>query len=95
MFFIFKDQTMVVIRLSRRGNKHRPFWFIVVADSRSPRDGRFIEKIGYHNPFAGENEEATNFDLARLEYWTKVGAQLSPTVADLAKKFKKAASTAA
>ena len=80
---------MVVIRLSRSGVKKRPFYRIVVADSRCRRDGRFIEKIGFHNPMAAENEESLRIALDRLEHWEKVGAKLSPTVQRLTKTYQK------
>ena len=82
---------MVVIRLARGGAKKRPFFNIVATDSRNPRDGRFIERVGFYNPVAAEGE--TRFRLAsdRLTYWRGVGAQVSPTVARLVKEFGKAA----
>lgn len=74
---------MVTIRLSRGGAKHRPFYNIVVADSRNRRDGRFIERIGFYNPVASKAEESLRIDRTRLDYWTGVGAQVSDTVARL------------
>ncbi|MDR0275011.1 MAG: 30S ribosomal protein S16 [Burkholderiaceae bacterium] len=71
---------MVVIRLSRGGAKGRPFYNIVVADKRVRRDGRFIERIGFYNPGAAENEQGLRIALDRLNYWKGVGAQTSPTV---------------
>lgn len=79
---------MVVIRLARSGAKRRPFFNIVVTDSRNRRDGRFIERVGYYNPVANESEQGLVFNTERLEYWTSVGAQLSPTAERLAKTFK-------
>lgn len=76
---------MVVIRLARGGNKHRPYYSVVVADSRARRDGRFIEKIGFYNPVAAESVEAIRIDSARVDYWTSVGAQVSPAVKKLIK----------
>lgn len=76
---------MVVIRLARGGNKHRPYYSVVVADSRARRDGRFIEKVGFYNPVATENVEAVRIDAARVDYWTSVGAQVSPAVKKLIK----------
>mgnify|MGYP001766143143 FL=1 len=76
---------MVVIRLSRGGAKNRPYYNVVVADSRSRRDGRFIERIGFHNPVAPEGVEATRIDMARVDHWVKNGAKLSDTVARLVK----------
>jgi small subunit ribosomal protein S16 len=80
--------TMVVIRLSRGGSKNRPFYNIVVADSRRPRDGKFIERIGFYNPKAAEKEEGLRVALDRFEHWTSKGAQPSDTVIRLAKKFR-------
>ena len=71
---------MVVIRMARGGAKNRPFYNIVVADSRMPRDGRFIERIGFYNPIAKDNEESIRLAQDRLTYWRGVGAQASPTV---------------
>lgn len=77
---------MVVIRLSRGGSRNRPFYNVVVADSRNRRDGRFIERIGFYNPLAVEGSEGLRIQLDRLSYWQAKGAQLSETVARLAKK---------
>ena len=85
---------MVSIRMARGGAKGRPFYNIVAADSRNPRDGRFIERVGFYNPIASENEEALRFDLARVTHWKNVGAQVSPTVARLLKQFAKKAPAA-
>jgi len=74
---------MVTIRLSRGGAKKRPFYQIVVADSRSPRDGRFIERIGFFNPVATANEERLRVDRERFEHWVGHGAQPSRRVASL------------
>lgn len=71
---------MVVIRLARGGSKKRPFYNIVVADSRERRDGRFIERLGFYNPVANEKEENLRIALDRVAYWTGVGAQVSDTV---------------
>jgi len=77
---------MVVIRLARSGAKKRPFFNMVVADSRNRRDGRFIERIGYYNPVAAENENGLVINTERLVYWQGHGAQLSPTAARLVKQ---------
>ncbi len=69
---------MTVIRLTRMGRKKRPFYRIVVTDSRKRRDGGWIESIGYYNPVSKEKE--IKFDEERLNYWLSVGAQMSPTV---------------
>lgn len=74
---------MVKIRLSRGGAKKKPFYHIVVADSRKKRDGRRIEKIGFFNPMAKGQEERLRLDLERVDYWTGVGAQISERVQKL------------
>lgn len=71
---------MVVIRLARGGAKARPFFNIVVADKRTRRDGRFIERVGFYNPIATANEERIRVALDRVTHWKSVGAQASPTV---------------
>jgi small subunit ribosomal protein S16 len=81
---------MVVIRLARSGAKARPFYNIVAADSRSRRDGRFIERVGFYNPVATGKAESLRFDMARVNHWVGVGAQLSPTVARLLKQAQAA-----
>jgi small subunit ribosomal protein S16 len=81
---------MVVIRLSRGGAKNRPFYNVVVADSRCRRDGRFIERVGFYNPVAAEGAESMRLDQDRISYWTSNGAQLSDTVARLVKQSKSA-----
>lgn len=80
---------MVTIRLSRGGAKGRPFYHIVVSDSRRARDGRYIERIGFFNPIATPSEERIRVDLARFEHWVGVGAQVSIRVATLVKNQKK------
>jgi small subunit ribosomal protein S16 len=86
---------MVVIRLSRGGAKHRPFYNIVVADKRVRRDGRFIERLGFYNPVAKEGEEKLRVAQDRLTYWRGVGAQASPTVERLLKEAPAAGQAAA
>ena len=81
---------MVVIRLSRGGAKARPFFNIVVSDKRTRRDGRFIERIGFYNPIAKDNEESIRIAQDRLTYWRGVGAQPSPTVERLIKQHASA-----
>jgi small subunit ribosomal protein S16 len=77
---------MVVIRLARGGAKKRPFYNMVVADSRTRRDGRFIERIGFYNPIATDKEEGLRISADSLSYWQQQGAQLSLTVARLVKQ---------
>jgi small subunit ribosomal protein S16 len=86
---------MVVIRLARGGAKKRPFFSIVVTDSRNRRDGRFIERVGFFNPVAGANEEALRISRDRIDYWTRNGAQVSETVAGLIRRAGTAAPAAA
>ena len=74
---------MVKIRLARAGAKRRPFYHVVVADSRSRRGGRFIERLGFFNPIATENEERVRIDTARVEHWKSCGAQASDAVTKL------------
>ena len=71
---------MVVIRLARGGSKKRPFYNIVVADSRERRDGRYLERVGFYNPVASGKEEPLRVVFDRVTYWKSVGAQASPTV---------------
>ncbi len=77
---------MVNIRLSRGGAKKRPFYHIVVTDSRNSRDGRFIERLGFFNPGAKGQEVRVKIEQERIDHWTGLGAQLSPRVASLIKQ---------
>jgi small subunit ribosomal protein S16 len=86
---------MVTIRMSRGGAKGRPFYNIIATDARKRRDGRFIERVGFYNPIAAEKEEGLRFDVARLEHWRGLGAQVSPPVERLLKQFGKKAPAAA
>ena len=79
---------MVTIRLSRSGAKKKPFFHITVTDSRKPRDGRFIERVGYFNPIAKGKEIRLKVDHERIDYWLGVGASLSDRVALLVKQSK-------
>ncbi|HMU63587.1 MAG: 30S ribosomal protein S16 [Nitrosomonas sp.] len=78
---------MVVIRLARGGAKKKPFFSMVVADSRFRRDGRFIERVGFYNPSAKGGEEKLRIQLERINHWKSHGAQLSDTVTRLVKQF--------
>ena len=78
---------MVVIRLARGGAKKRPFFNVVVADSRRARDGRFIERLGFYDPKAPAGREALRLSLERVLHWQNRGAKLSDTVARLVKQF--------
>jgi len=86
---------MVVIRLARGGAKKRPFFNIVVADSRNRRDGRFIERVGFYNPIAAKNEESLRIAVDRIAFWQQRGAKLSDTVAGLVKRAANPAAAAA
>jgi len=82
---------MVVIRLARGGAKKRPFFNIVVADSRNRRDGRFIERVGFYNPIAAKGEESLRLAVERIAFWEERGAKVSDTVAGLVKRAAKPA----
>lgn len=86
---------MVVIRLSRAGAKKRPFYHIVVTDSRRRRDSNYIESIGYYNPVARGQEVRLHLEMDKLSHWQSVGAQLSDRVRSLAKEHSKGAAKAA
>lgn len=73
----------VTLRLARKGRKKKPFWHLVATDSRNPRDGAFIEQIGYYDPKGDTNLQV---DVAAAERWLKVGATTSPTVRALLKR---------
>ncbi|MDF1758685.1 MAG: 30S ribosomal protein S16 [Legionellaceae bacterium] len=85
---------MVVIRLSRSGAKKRPFYHIVVTDSRRRRDSNYIESIGYYNPVARGNEVRIHLETEKLTHWQGLGAQLSDRVASIAKEHSKKAEVA-
>ena len=81
----------VSIRLARGGAKKRPYYRIVVADSRNARDGRFIEKVGTYNPLlAADNAERVKLDLERIQHWLSKGAQPSDTIRELLNRDAKA-----
>jgi small subunit ribosomal protein S16 len=82
---------MVVIRLSRAGAKKRPFYNMVVTDSRKRRDGGYIERIGYYNPVARGQEVRLHLEMDKLVHWKNIGAQLSDRVSSLVKEFEKKA----
>lgn len=77
---------MVKIRLARAGAKKRPFYHIVVTDSRSPRGGHFIERVGFFNPIATGGEERLRLNGDRIQHWVGQGAQPSDRVAQLIKE---------
>ena len=80
---------MVTIRLARGGAKKRPFYHLVVADSRRARDGRYIERLGFFNPVARGNEERVRINDERIQYWLGQGAQASDRVKQLLKDSAK------
>ena len=82
---------MVKIRLTRGGAKKRPFYHVIVTDSRSARDGRNIERVGFYNPVAQGAEKRIELNLERVKHWVDNGAQLTDKVADLYKQAAKAA----
>jgi small subunit ribosomal protein S16 len=82
---------MVKIRLSRGGAKKKPFYHIVVSDSRKARDGRNIERLGFFNPVARGQEQRLRLDLERVDYWTGVGAQVSDRVKTLVSEARSVA----
>ncbi|MDR9435837.1 30S ribosomal protein S16 [Thiohalophilus sp.] len=82
---------MVTIRLARAGAKKRPFYHIVVTDSRNRRDGSYIERLGFFNPVATGNEVRLNLDNERISHWLSKGAQASERVSKLVKEQEKRA----
>ena len=77
---------MLTIRLARAGAKKRPFFHITVADSRKPRDGRFVERVGYFNPISSGKEVRLEINQERIDYWLSQGAQVSDRVLTLIKE---------
>ena len=86
---------MVIIRLARTGAKKRPFYHVVVTDSRRRRDSNYIERVGYFNPIARGQETKLLLDTAKIEKWVGTGAQLSERVSSLLKQYKKQEETTA
>jgi small subunit ribosomal protein S16 len=76
---------MVVVRLAKSGAKKNPYYFITVADSRKPRDGGYIERLGFFNPSAKGSEERLRFNIERYDHWVTEGAQASDKVSELVK----------
>ena len=81
---------MVTIRLSRGGAKKKPFYHVVVTDSRMPRDGRYIERLGYFNPMARGAEKNLEMSMDRIDHWVSQGAATSDRVKTLIKQARKA-----
>jgi len=84
---------MVRVRMTRKGTSKKSFFRIIVADERSPRDGRFIEQVGWYDPLP--NPAKVKLNLDRYRHWLKVGARPTETVAQIAKRYEKALSAAA
>lgn len=80
---------MVTIRLARGGAKKKPFYHLVVTDSRNARDGRYIERLGYFNPVARGNDPTLHMDLGRVDHWVGKGAQVSERASQLVKSYRK------
>lgn len=85
---------MVTIRLTRGGAKKKPFYHVIVTDSRNRRDGRYIERLGFFNPVAVEGEESLRIDVERVDHWIGRGAKPSERVASLLRQARKAAASA-
>lgn len=85
---------MVTIRLARGGAKKRPFYHVVVTDSRNKRDGRYIERLGYFNPVASGNEARLKLDRERMDYWLGQGAKASERVSKLLKESARESASA-
>jgi len=85
---------MVVIRLARTGANKRPFYHVVVAESRRAATGRFLERVGFYDPKAPEGRESLRVNVERVKHWEGRGARLSPTVVRLVKRFGKSKKTA-
>ena len=85
---------MVSIRLSRGGAKKRPFYHLIVTDSRNRRDGRYIEKLGFFNPLGTGNDVNLRIDLDRVDFWIGQGAKPSDRVAALLRAQRKAVQSA-
>ncbi|WWO95639.1 MAG: 30S ribosomal protein S16 [Candidatus Dasytiphilus stammeri] len=79
---------MIIVRLARHGAKKKPFYKVVVTDKRNPRNGRFIERVGFFNPIANNRDKVLLLNLDRIVYWINQGAQLSERVHYLIKKHK-------
>ncbi|WWO96880.1 MAG: 30S ribosomal protein S16 [Candidatus Dasytiphilus stammeri] len=79
---------MIIVRLARHGAKKKPFYQVVVTDKRNPRNGKFLERLGFFNPIAHERNKVFFVNLERIFYWISKGAQLSDRVSSLIKKHK-------
>ncbi|AEH39840.1 30S ribosomal protein S16 [Buchnera aphidicola (Cinara tujafilina)] len=80
---------MIKIRLARHGVKKKPFYQIIVADIRSARNGKFIERLGFFNPFAKNNDQKIKLVIKRIKYWIKNGAKKSNRINNLLKQYKR------
>jgi small subunit ribosomal protein S16 len=86
---------MVKIRMARKGTKKRPFYHIIATDERSPRNGRYLQRVGYYNPIATGAEKMVELNMERVNYWIAQGAQLSETVARLVEGYEPTSAVAA
>lgn len=86
---------MVRIRLARSGSKKRPFYYIVAAEQRDKRDGRFIERIGYFNPMAKGQDSRLTINVETYQQWLKKGAQPSERILSLVKQYEQSGQSAA
>ncbi|AFA41351.1 30S ribosomal subunit protein S16 [Wigglesworthia glossinidia endosymbiont of Glossina morsitans morsitans (Yale colony)] len=80
---------MVIIRLSRKGSRNKPFYQVIVSDSRKPRDGKFIERLGFLNPIPSGKSIAYSLKINRINFWIQKGAQISNRVKKLISQYKK------
>ncbi len=87
--YLCKVKGMVTIRLARGGSKKRPFYHVVVTDSRNSRDGRYIERVGFFNPIAEGKQEELRLERERIDYWIGQGAQPTDRVKSLMKQHAK------
>lgn len=85
---------MVTIRMARKGAKRSPFYNIVVADHHKPRDGAFLERLGFYNPVAKEGQESVRLDMERVQHWLDQGARPSESVGRLIKQYAKSTAAA-
>ncbi len=76
------------IRLRKQGRNNRPFFRLVLADARSPRDGKYVEALGWYNPFESELDKGVSFNKERISHWLSIGAELSESVQNLIKKVE-------
>ena len=76
------------IRLRKQGRNNRPFYRLVLADARSPRDGKYVEVLGWYNPFESELDKGISFNKERISHWLSIGAEMSESAQNLIKKVE-------